>query len=116
MYFYMPKRNGESPVMRWLDAIAENPRDKLLYRVRRLEESGHQLRRPQADYLRDGIYELRVKWQRVNYRLLYFFHGTEAVVAHGCTKGGAVDPADIKRAIERRGRYETNAARHRWRG
>ena len=41
----------------------------------RLKEAGHELRRPTADFLRDGIYELRVRRGRVNYRLLYFFHG-----------------------------------------
>jgi hypothetical protein len=29
-------------------------------RLERLREMGHELRRPEADFLRDGIYELRV--------------------------------------------------------
>ncbi len=34
---------------------------------------GHELRRPEADTLRDGIHELRVSRQGVQYRVLYFF-------------------------------------------
>jgi hypothetical protein len=30
-------------------------------RIRRLAELGYELRRPHADFLRDGIYELRAK-------------------------------------------------------
>jgi hypothetical protein len=35
------------------------------------------LRRPHADYLEDGIYELRWRNGTVQYRILYFFHGRE---------------------------------------
>jgi hypothetical protein len=31
-----------------------------------------------ADYLRDGIYELRPTFGGIHYRILYFFHGHEA--------------------------------------
>src|SRR4051794_3786278 len=97
-----------------MDGIGDNARDKLFYRVNRLEAAGYELRRPEADSLRDGIYELRVRRQHVNYRLLYFFHEREAVILHGCTKKGEVDDADIDRAIERRERYVKNPAEHRY--
>jgi phage-related protein len=45
-----------------------------------LAEYGFELRRPAADFLRDGIYELRAKHVRVQYRILYFFHGQNVVV------------------------------------
>ncbi|MGD0139510.1 MAG: type II toxin-antitoxin system RelE/ParE family toxin [Tepidisphaeraceae bacterium] len=102
------------PAILWLDQIPNNPKDKLFYRVRRLEQAGHELRRPEADFLRDGIYELRVRSQRVNYRLLYFFHQGKAVIAHGCTKEREVDDSDIERAIAQRSRYETNPKGYRY--
>jgi hypothetical protein len=37
--------------------------------IERLRQFGHTLRRPTADYLRDGIHELRFRTGRVNYRL-----------------------------------------------
>ena len=74
---------------------------------------GHELRRPEADYLRDGVYELRARLGRVNYRILYFFHGANvAVLAHAITKEADVPAVDINRAIERRRRYEQNPERH----
>jgi phage-related protein len=59
--------------------------------------------------LRDGIYELRAKKGRVNYRVLYFFHGKSvALLAHALTKEDVAPDADIKRAVERKKRYERN--------
>jgi phage-related protein len=111
--FLYAETDGASPVLAWLDSIPDNPRDKLFYRVRRLEQSGHELRRPESDFLRDGIYELRVRSQHVNYRLLYFFHQKEAVIAHGCTKEKNVDDRDINRAIQRKSQYGQNPKAHR---
>ena len=77
-------------------------------RVERLAELGHELRRPEADFLRDGIYELRAKHGGVNYRMLYFFHGrVAAVVSHGFAKQRAKVPErEIKPAIKRKERFE----------
>lgn len=70
-------------------------------------------RRPTADTLRDGIYELRARKGRVNYRLLYFFHGRNvAIVAHALTKEDVVPPADIERALERKKSFEANPEKH----
>ena len=82
-------------------------------RIERLKELGHELRRPEADLLRDGIRELRVNLQGINYRMLYFFHGNiAAVLSHGIVKEGRVPPTETERAIERKRRFERNAARH----
>jgi phage-related protein len=85
-------------------------------RSSRGSKSGHELRRPAADYLRDGIYELRAKRGRVNYRLLYFFHGRNvAIVAHGLTKEAAVPRADIDRALVRKRAFEADPEGHTYR-
>ncbi len=74
---------------------------------------GHELRRPEADFLRDGIYELRVSLGGVHHRILYFFHGvTAAVVSHGLVKERVVTPKEIDRAIERKKRFEANPGKH----
>jgi phage-related protein len=105
--------DGTAPALEWLEDVPDKARDKLLVRIERLEEKGHELRRPEADLLRDKIYELRVRHQQVNYRLLYFFHGqVAAVLAHGCTKEAAVPPAEIDRAVRRRRAFLGNPARH----
>ena len=60
------------------------------------------MRRPHADYLRDGIYELRASLSRVHYRIRYFFFGKNVVaVSHGITKEGEVPPKEIELSITR---------------
>jgi phage-related protein len=74
---------------------------------------GHELRRLEADFLRDGIYELRVSRRGVHHRILYFFHGAAAVVvSHGIVKEQAVPPEEIDRAIECKKRFEANPSKH----
>ena len=69
------------------------------------------MRRPEADLLRDGIYELRIGLQRVNYRILYFFHGrAAAVLAHGLTKKDAVPDTAIETALARKRKFEQGPA------
>jgi phage-related protein len=81
--------------------------------LERLGEIGHELRRPEADYLRDGVYELRASLQGIHYRILYFFHGAvAAVVSHGFVKERVVPAREIDRAIERKRRFETDPERH----
>jgi putative component of toxin-antitoxin plasmid stabilization module len=67
--------DGSAPAWEWLKDLRErNHRAyaKCAVRIRRLAELGHELRRPEADFLRDGIYELRAKLGTVNYRIIYF--------------------------------------------
>jgi hypothetical protein len=74
---------------------------------------GHELRRPTADLLEDGIYELRAKVGRVNDRVLYFFHGRGvAVLAHGLTKERAIPKADLARPRERKAKFKSDPAQH----
>ncbi|MGD0361680.1 MAG: type II toxin-antitoxin system RelE/ParE family toxin [Bryobacteraceae bacterium] len=84
------EEDGSCPFLEWIEHLQAKVQAKCLLRVERLRELGHELRRPEADLLRDGIYELRASMQSVHYRILYFFHGsTAAVVAHGIVKEGA---------------------------
>ena len=87
--------------------------DKCRVRIERLRDLGHELRRPESDYLRDGIYELRVGLQGMNYRILYFFHGrVAAVLVHGLVKEREVPPRDIEEAIRRKRKFELDPERH----
>lgn len=104
------------PVLDWLDALPAKAQDKCLVRIERLRDLGHELRRPEADLLRDGIYELRVALQGRNYRLLYFFHGkAAAVLAHGLIKEREVPQRDIEVAIERKNKFCENPEAHTYR-
>ena len=111
---------GDSPVLDWLKEInASNPKayDKCRAAIARLALLGHELRRPEGDYLRDDIYELRIRSGSVNYRLLYFFHGrTVSVVAHGLTKEAVVPAASINQAIARKAAFTANPSAHTFKG
>jgi phage-related protein len=118
--------DGFAPALDWLQRQRDVPHAaavKLLERIERLELLGHELRRPEADFLRDGIHELRVKHLRVNYRLLYFFHTWQeranrpvnrnaAVLSHGLTKEKEVPNRDIDIAVRRMQLFKTNPRRH----
>jgi phage-related protein len=101
-----------APFLVWLDGLTEKAQIKVIVRVERLAAMGHELRRPEADYLRDGVYELRVSLQRIQYRVLYFFHGKQAVISHGLTKTSQVPPKEIDLAVEHRSRFEEDPERH----
>jgi len=104
--------DGSSPILTWLDRQQSKVQDKCLVKTERLAELGHELRRPEADFLRDGIYELRVRHRRVHYRMLYFFHEKTAVISHGLTKEDVVPNADIDLAIVRKGQFAQNPQKH----
>ena len=101
------------PMRDWLDSIPKKAQAKCLAKLGRLEELGHELRRPEADYLRDDIYELRVRLQGVNYRVLYCFHGrTTAVVSHGIVKRKKVPAKEIDLDIARKRLFEGDPKAH----
>ncbi len=108
--------DGTVPVLEWLDSLSANALAKCTAKIERLAEVGHELRRPEADYLRDEINELRIGLQGINYRILYFFHGrTAAVLSHGLVKERRVPPKEIDLAVKRKARFETDPEAHTYR-
>jgi len=108
--------DGTAPVLDWLRGLVPKARAKCIARIVRLKQRGYDLRRPEADYLRDGIYELRVGWQHVNYRILYFYHGrTVAVLSHGVVKEARLSAREIDRAVERKAVFKADPEAHTYR-
>lgn len=104
--------DGSAPLLLWMDQLPEKVRNKCIVRIERLAELGHELRRPEADFLRDGIHELRIQYGNVPYRILYFFHEGRAVLSHGCTKKDVVPSIEIERGIENKVRFRQEPDRH----
>jgi phage-related protein len=105
--------DGSAPVLDFIAAAPDKAKVKLIARIDRLRQLGHALRRPEADYLGEGLYELRTNLGHVNYRVLYFFHGNvAAVLAHGLTKEDRIPPADLDRAIRRKALFEKAPQAH----
>lgn len=106
--------DGSVPFRDWFDHLPPRSKARCRARLGLLAAEGRQLRRPASDYLRDGIYGLRVRSDRVQFRVLYFFHGQAAVVvSHGFVKReSAVPPIEIERALRRRLAFEADPTRH----
>ena len=95
---------GRVPALEGLDQLLADGKykawGKARLRIERLGLLGHEMRRPEADHLRDGVYELRITTGREHYRLLYFFHERAAVVSHLIKKERRVPDVEIARALE----------------
>lgn len=118
--FYQ-EQEGNSPIVDWLCELKKTNRKgfaQCVGRISQLESTGHELRRPSADYLRDGIYELRAKHLKVQYRILYFFYGQNvAVLSHGIIKEhSAVPDVEIEQAIKRKKKFIENPEVHTYQG
>jgi phage-related protein len=105
--------DGTVPLLEWLDRLPAKVQAKCRVQIERLREQGHALHRPAAENLGEGIYELRMRWQSVNYRMLYFFHGRlAAVLSHGLTKERRVPPGEIAQAKMRKSKFEAHPEVH----
>jgi phage-related protein len=115
IYFFSDE-DGKVPFLEWLAELEKRQRkafEKCLYMLDLLRHFGHELRRPHADLLRDGIYELRTRVGRVNYRLLYGFVGKDLVlVSHGITKESSVPDEEIDLAVVRLALYRRDPKRY----
>jgi phage-related protein len=105
--FYIKSNNKRCPTEEFLDKLSKTELVFIESALNRLSEHGNNLRRPHADYLRDNIYELRVKANQSQYRLFYFFFdGRKIIITHGYPKKtSAVRDQEIKKAIEFRNDY-----------
>ncbi|MGB7417408.1 MAG: type II toxin-antitoxin system RelE/ParE family toxin [Thermosynechococcaceae cyanobacterium] len=110
---FFQEADGSVPTLDWLKGLPHKAQDKCVVKIERLATLGHELRRPEADYLRDKIYELRIGLQGINYRILYFFHGEHtAILSHGIVKEKRVPPQEIDQAIERRIQFESDPGKY----
>ena len=61
----------------WFSSLAEYDKEEIFYKVRLLEEFGHNLKRPHADTLEDdkikNLKELRIKTDKHIFRIAYYF-------------------------------------------
>lgn len=105
--------NGMCPVLDFMRRQPERAQHQATHRLELLRDRGHQLRRPYCDNLGGGLWELRWHTGRIQYRILYFFHGQTAVVlAHALDKEGAIPAADLTRAARRKASYYANPDPH----
>jgi phage-related protein len=106
---FYEKANGDCPVQEFLDDLQAEDHRRVNNAIERLEEHGLALiaDRDYVAYLRDDIYELRVRVRKVRYRLLFFIcERVTPVVLHAIKKkSGDVTDQDIDKSIERKNDY-----------
>jgi len=111
---YFKDVDGSVPVLEWLAQLGYHTAVlKAHARLALLEEMGNGLRRPVADSIGNGLYELRWRSGTVNYRVIYFFYGQQAAVAaNGLTKEARLPAADVDRALRRKRAFEASPEMH----
>lgn len=104
----------QAPVLDWIHTLTRKAQDKCTAWLELLSERGHELRRPYADYLDKGIYELRIITGGSQIRILYFFHGGQAVVLTNgfVKKQDKVPKREMELAFKRRTIFETDPKLH----
>jgi phage-related protein len=98
--------NGSVPVLRFLYSLEQRVLAKCRARLTLLQEYGHQLRRPEAGYFGNGIYELRISRAGHRYRILYAFHDRDVVLLSAFAKAESRVPvAELRLARFRLEQY-----------
>jgi len=109
IYYFVDDR-GHKPVKEFIDLLPIKEQAKVFAYIAELKEQGHNLKRPAADYLRDGIHELRPKDNRIFY---FFFLKNNAVLVHVIKKRtDKISSRDLelclkrKQSVEQQGKIE----------
>ncbi|MBP7653054.1 type II toxin-antitoxin system RelE/ParE family toxin [Candidatus Dependentiae bacterium] len=77
---FYSKANNQTPVEIFLDSLNTKEQQKIVAHIKLLEKYGNKLERPYSAYLRDKIYELRIKVSRNQYRIFYFFYLDKKII------------------------------------
>ena len=107
--WYFADDRGNSPVREFIDELPLDEQAKVFAYINELKKQGHNLRRPLADYVKDGIYELRPKANRLFY---FFFLKENVVFVHAIKKKtNGIPEKDIALSLKRKKyieEYRTN--------
>jgi Phage-related protein len=74
------KENGDIPVAKFINSLDNKMQAKIFREILILEEAGNTLREPYSKYVRDGIFELRIKVSSNITRILYFFYIDKRII------------------------------------
>lgn len=102
--YYFKDEEGNKPVKEFIDSLSDTEQAKIYAYIAELKAQGHNLRRPMADYLREGVYELRPRDNRIFY---FFYSRDRAVLVHAIKKHVRKIPeGDLKLCIKRKLKIE----------
>lgn len=99
--------DGSCPTRDFLNRLTKEERARVIRLIKLLSEEGYNLKRPYADTLESGIYELRTHQGHKQYRVLYFyFYQDKIILSHGIYKPDKkVKTSEIEKAIKHKNDY-----------
>lgn len=101
---YFIDDRGDVPVKSFIEKLPVKEQAKIFAYLEELKGQGHNLRRPMADYLGEGIYELRPKDNRIFY---FFLLRENVVLLHAIRKKtDKIPERDLALCIKRRKQVE----------
>lgn len=100
--------NGKVPVYDFIESLNPNMQSKALNDINLLKKCGNNLRSPHSEYIKDGIFELRVKYASDISRIFYFFYvGNKIILTNGFIKKTQKTPLkEIEKAIKYKEDYK----------
>lgn len=108
VYYYVDAR-GKKPIIEFIESLNFNDQTKTLGYIQELRKQGNSLRRPMADYLGNGIYELRPKDNRIFY---FFYVKDNVVLIHAIKKKTKkIPPGDLALCMRRKQEIESEYGR-----
>ncbi len=92
--------SGKCAIEEFIEDLPVEDAKEIVASVAALREVGNRARRPLADYLEDGIYELRARRLKKQFRVLYTFAGRQTILllTGFIKKSKAVPASKIKKA------------------
>ncbi len=104
---YYQTNSGRMPVKEFIYSLHQRTRQKYYVIIGLLEDFGKTLPKPHADYLEDGIYEIRFVGIEGQVRIFYFFYfKNKIILTNGFIKKQRKAPKlEVKLAKERRNHY-----------
>jgi len=99
--------SGRCPIEEFVEDLPIEDAREVVASIAALGELGNAARRPLADYIEDGIYELRARRLRKQFRVLYTFAGRDTILllTGFVKKTKAVPPQRLQKARALRKNY-----------
>ena len=104
---FYEKSNGKIPVKEFLNKLEKKMRTKALREIVLLTDHGRDLREPHVKYMKNGVFELRIKTGSDISRIFYFFFtGEKIILTNGFIKKTQKTPSkEIEKALEYKNDY-----------
>lgn len=106
---YYETENGQEPVKEFIDDLEPKMKAKTFRQLMLLQTNGRSLTEPHCKYMKDGLFELRVKFANNISRIFYFFYvDNKIILTNGFIKKTQKTP---KREIEKALKYKADFER-----